>query len=1493
VFLDLSGNRIRDIADGAFTNLTNLEILRLQYNKIVNFEGNILSGLSSLKRLDVYGSGIVTLGSNVFRNLTSIEEIDLSYNRIRTVNSHTFVNLPALSKVSLRHNRISSIRLASFMGLHNFTYLHLSDNKLKYVREGAIIDVPNLETVFLFGNSLVCDCDAIWLYDFLKTRSLDTAFCAKPSALTGRRLIDILKLEFCGGPEFYVYPMPLRYVRAGQSIVLICGAAGTPSPQIFWSFEKTPIINSVRHVVTQSGDLIIRQTSHSDSGTYHCTASSIVGAIAASAEVIVGDAPKLNQSFSSRRLGEVGVAVGETAVILCPLEASPSPDYVWMFEGRKIDLSERILMTEDGTLVVVGVGEYDLGRYLCLAENPLGSDIYETDLIGLKKPSVETPLHNWIVDPQTNISFYCDIRGYESPSLSWYKDGILLARDGVLVETWTTAVPTIPTPHFIVTSKHNITGNNTRNETDPYNEDGSGMLIDTLTPLEATVTNVEDLRDRLEVSQEVLVIVEALKSDSGLYECRGVNSMGSASSSAYVLIGDFGYPNVSTYPKDLTAHPGETVSLYCNVTGYPEPSVKWIFNERVIYGDAYDIRSYVSPDNTLIMTDVQPFDEGYYDCQAESVGGYDSDSVYLTVESPPKFFELSNHTTVPGLENVLLHCVLDRNVKPPAKLTWYFSGKRLPDKSLPRHQPVNHEYLQIIDVRGSDAGLYACKAENNAGTIFHSFTLDVHVPVKISKGPMKTRSTIGSPAVFTCHAEGRPTPTIEWQINGVPVTNTSHQYLTHNHNLGVLTIVAVNRSDDDSIVTCVASAANQSIRAHARLEVKVPPFIVKEFGDNVFTKGSMGKLTCAFDGDPEPDVKWEKDGKDILGNPRYRITFGITSTLTINKLKAKDNGEYTCIASNPIGSVSSSGTVEVRAMPDSDGEPFMEKTLPIGGTAIFPCVATGLPKPTVEWVRDMTPLPDDPRYYTAKDGSLVILDVNVFDRGEFICVASNAAGSMIITTAKLDVQDRVSHPYISVCPLPQTVQLTEEAYFECSASGNPLPTIQWLHNGVAITNAMDGFNVTANGTLTIKNVTMSHMGEFTCVIENTEGNDSFVTSLTVTVPPTFTKQPNHTRKAIGSDVVFQCSADGIPKPTVLWTNSSFHELPFNDMRHFQLKDGGLLIRNVMKSDEGLYVCEAVNPLGRIMSTAELLVEGDSVNGTDDQLPKITWKIQPKNITVPEGQAAIIYCVVTSFPLATYAWSSNGSLLPGETTTDLFTTVNGSLVIDKVDYTNEGAYTCIASNGVMHLRHTVYLKILRPPYISYPPYSQVLHWTVVRTGNYSVEFSCEAVGYPAPTVEWLKDNQPIQDSRFTVSSNGHLTITPLAFEDAGDYTCIATNLAGVDRKTVSLLVQDNRPRDYCYSTVVYHHVRYGNCRTERKVDNFKCEGYCFSQEYPDQGNTSSEQIHCCRVHSVSMRNVKMTCPNNVTTTVRLPKVNECRCAVCAGSENSDMPVNEFD
>ena len=70
----------------------------------------------------------------------------------------------------------------------------------------------------------------------------------------------------------------------------------------------------------------------------------------------------------------------------------------------------------------------------------------------------------------------------------------------------------------------------------------------------------------------------------------------------------------------------------------------------------------------------------------------------------------------------------------------------------------------------------------------------------------------------------------------------------------------------------------------------------------------------------------------------------------------------------------------------------------------------------------------------------------------------------------------------------------------------------------------------------------------------------------------------------------------------------------------------------------------------------------------------------------------------------------------------------------------------------------------------------------------MHFGCEASGFPAPTILWTKGDKRLEGGRFSVSVSGHLTIQPVGFEDAGEYTCEAMNSAGIARKTATLLIQ---------------------------------------------------------------------------------------------------------
>ena len=88
-------------------------------------------------------------------------------------------------------------------------------------------------------------------------------------------------------------------------------------------------------------------------------------------------------------------------------------------------------------------------------------------------------------------------------------------------------------------------------------------------------------------------------------------------------------------------------------------------------------------------------------------------------------------------------------------------------------------------------------------------------------------------------------------------------------------------------------------------------------------------------------------------------------------------------------------------------------------------------------------------------------------------------------------------------------------------------------------------------------------------------------------------------------------------------------------------------------------------------------------------------------------------------------------------------------------------------------------------------------TLIRERS-SGTITCEAVGYPPPTVVWnridgaFSDRVSMSDSVSVPTGNGNeisvsinLTITNISREDRGEYTCFANNSIGSDNRSVTV------------------------------------------------------------------------------------------------------------
>lgn len=65
-------------------------------------------------------------------------------------------------------------------------------------------------------------------------------------------------------------------------------------------------------------------------------------------------------------------------------------------------------------------------------------------------------------------------------------------------------------------------------------------------------------------------------------------------------------------------------------------------------------------------------------------------------------------------------------------------------------------------------------------------------------------------------------------------------------------------------------------------------------------------------------------------------------------------------------------------------------------------------------------------------------------------------------------------------------------------------------------------------------------------------------------------------------------------------------------------------------------------------------------------------------------------------------------------------------------------------------------------------------------------TCTASGTPTPEIDWEKDGIRVRSTgKVKVDAAGTLNVDNFEGQDAGSYTCIATNAQGTDRQTISV------------------------------------------------------------------------------------------------------------
>ena len=91
--------------------------------------------------------------------------------------------------------------------------------------------------------------------------------------------------------------------------------------------------------------------------------------------------------------------------------------------------------------------------------------------------------------------------------------------------------------------------------------------------------------------------------------------------------------SISTHPQNTTDKEGATVTLSCNVTGNPTPTITWLKNGSPINTSGNSRISFTEQNAKLIITKVSREDSGEYQCVANnSLGNVTSRAATLDVQ---------------------------------------------------------------------------------------------------------------------------------------------------------------------------------------------------------------------------------------------------------------------------------------------------------------------------------------------------------------------------------------------------------------------------------------------------------------------------------------------------------------------------------------------------------------------------------------------------------------------------------------------------------------------------------------------------------------------------------------------------------------------------------------------------------------------------------------------------------------------------------------------
>ncbi|XP_065332463.1 neuroglian isoform X1 [Cloeon dipterum] len=577
--------------------------------------------------------------------------------------------------------------------------------------------------------------------------------------------------------------------------------------------------------------------------------------------------------------------------------------------------------------------------------------------------------------------------------------------------------------------------------------------------------------------------------------------------------------------------------------------------------------------------------------------------------------------------------------EPAPKYRWVKNGKPFDWQTYDDRisQQPGRGTLTITVPRDEDIGQYQCFATNEWGTATSNsvFVRKAELNNFKNDDELETIDTNeGEPFSLKCQPpDGWPKPSVHWLIQaqeggGIKSINSSRITIDPEGTLWFSNVTKDDASVDSTYACSATSYFRNEYKIGNRVMLNVlatgtsasqnrhepvQQYVTRK--NEVAFLGKKAELYCIFGGTPLPEILWKKNGSPI---PHGRVTknnYG--KSLFIKHVSAEDEGDYSCEASNGVGSAKSySIRLTVLAAPYFTVEPDIVNAAE-DESAEFSCDAKGVPEPQIKWIYNGLPIEQAPTNLRRKiQSNKIIIDRLVKgDTGNYGCNATNSIGYVY-----KDVYVNVLALAPEITDAPQNISVVndKDTTLTCRVFGAPKPLVKWIRGGTELTGGR--YKTNPNGDLTIMKVNFLDAGDYTCHAVNKFGNDERHGSLVVKERTRITDAPEDYEVAAGTTATFRCNAVTDPslKMTISWLHKD-EPIDFDAQPRFVLStDYSLTITKAHELDSGMYTCVASTDLDSESASATLIVQDvpnpPSLKGIrcDELEAKIAWESKGDN-----------------------------------------------------------------------------------------------------------------------------------------------------------------------------------------------------------------------------------------------------------------------------------------